>query len=125
MKHCKSKTKGGSPCRGYAIEGSEFCFTHDPTRAAERAAAHKRGGENRPRSTYGAPFPEGVNVKTGTGLLELLEHAIKDVWALESSIARARTLGYLAQVQRGVLDVNLEERVKRLEEQYAQSRKAN
>lgn len=114
--YCQAKTKRGKPCNAYAIEGSKFCFTHDPHRAAERAIAHKKGGENRSRATNAAPFPD-CNVKTAGGLLSLMEHVFKDTWTLETSVARSRTLGYLAQVQKGVLEVGeLEERVARLEE---------
>lgn len=114
--YCQATTKGGKPCSAYAIEGSQFCFTHDPTREAERAEAHKRGGESRPRPTNDAPFPN-VDVKTANGLLFMMEDLFKDTWTLETSVARSRTIGYLAQVQKGILEVGeLEDRVKRLEE---------
>lgn len=44
---CKAITRSGSPCRSYAILGSEYCFTHDPAKASERAAAHYKGGKAR------------------------------------------------------------------------------
>ena len=113
--HCQATTKNGTQCAGYAVNGSAYCFTHDPSRAAERAAAHKRGGQNRPRPTNDTPFPS-ADVKTSAGILQLMESVFKETWTLETSIARSRTLGYLAQVQRGVLETGLEERVKRLEE---------
>lgn len=115
MSRCKSKNKNGKACLGYAITGSQFCFTHDPTRAAERARAHKKGGTNRPRANE-IPFPENLNVKTGEGLLVLMEQVMRDTWGLENSVARSRTLGYLAQIQKGVLAVGeLEQRVAALE----------
>ncbi len=39
--------KAGQPCRGYAIEGSRYCFAHDPAKAAERAQARIKGGKAR------------------------------------------------------------------------------
>lgn len=118
--YCQAKTKNGKPCSAYAIEGSRFCFTHDPRRAAERAIAHKKGGENRSRAHNSAPFPS-ADVKTGSGLLALMEQVFKDTWTLDLSVARSRTLGYLAQVQKGVLEVGeLEQRIKRLEDLAAE-----
>lgn len=41
---------------------------------------------------------------------------MRDTWGLENSVARSRTLGYLAQIQKGVLAVGeLEQRVAALE----------
>lgn len=115
MNRCKAKTKNGKPCLGYAIEGSKFCFTHEPKRAAERAIAHRRGGEHHP-SQNDTPFPENINPRTAEGLLGLMEHVIRDTWGIESSLARSRTLGYLAQIQKGVLEIGeLEQRIAALE----------
>lgn len=114
---CKAKTQDGKPCGGYAIEDSDFCFTHDPSKEAERDEARSRGGENRPRAIHPMEYPADLDVKSAGGLLSLMEHAIKDTWTLETSVARGRTIGYLAQVQKGILEVGqLEDRVKKLEE---------
>jgi 5-methylcytosine-specific restriction endonuclease McrA len=114
---CKAKTLDGKRCGGYAIEDSDYCFTHDPTKEDEREEAHRRGGENRPRPIHAMEYPADLDVKSAAGLLSLMEHAIKDTWTLETSVARGRTIGYLAQVQKGILEVGqLEDRVNRLEE---------
>lgn len=116
MNRCQAITKKGISCGAYAVTGSAYCFTHEPSRARERAEAHKRGGRNRPRPTNETPFPETADVKTATGLLLLMEQLLKDTWTLESSLTRSRTLGYLAQVQKGVLEVGeLEQRVQAIE----------
>lgn len=125
---CQAKTKNGRRCGGFATEDSNFCFTHDPAREDERAEAHRRGGENRPRAIHPLAYPTDVDVKTAGGLLSLMEHTIKDTWTLETSVARGRTIGYLAQVQKGILEVGqLEDRVKKLEElaQHGQLGKTN
>ena len=36
------------------MEGSQFCFTHDPAKAAEREAASQRGGQTRAEQLSGA-----------------------------------------------------------------------
>ena len=52
MASCSGITRDGERCRGIAIEGSEYCYAHDPDRAEERRRnAHKggkRGGRGRP-----------------------------------------------------------------------------
>lgn len=44
---CRAITKNGLPCGGFAISGSEFCFTHDPHHANQREIAHYKGGQAR------------------------------------------------------------------------------
>ena len=44
---CRAITKNGLPCGGFAISGSEFCFTHDPHRANQREIARYKGGRAR------------------------------------------------------------------------------
>lgn len=114
---CKAKTASGLACQ--ANPGSSgYCWAHDPALAAKRAIAHKRGGENHPRLNA-KPFPE-CDVKTAAGLLSLMEHVIKETWEIENSVSRNRTLGYLGQVQKGVLEVGeLEERIAALEQTLA------
>lgn len=116
---CKAKTLSGAPCGGYAVEGSKFCFTHDPLRAAERAVAHRRGGNNHPHLTNETPFPE-CDVKTAAGLCRFLESLLKETWLIEQSLSRSRTLAYVAMVQKGVIEVGeLEARLQKLEEVVA------
>lgn len=33
--NCQAKTKSGAPCKGTALEGSDFCFAHQPRPAEE------------------------------------------------------------------------------------------
>jgi hypothetical protein len=46
-KHCAGVRKDGQPCQGPVLDGGDWCFAHDPKRAAERQAARQRGGHNR------------------------------------------------------------------------------
>jgi hypothetical protein len=49
---CTGITRAGERCKGIAIDGSDYCYAHDPDRAEERRRnAHKggkRGGRGRP-----------------------------------------------------------------------------
>lgn len=52
MAKCTGITRDGERCRGIALDGSDYCYAHDPDRAEERRRnAHKggkRGGRGRP-----------------------------------------------------------------------------
>lgn len=100
--HCRATTSKGKQCRGYPLTGSEYCFTHSPDHAEQRAAAQRRGGENHRRPTNPVPFPD-VDVASARGLKTFLEELIRDTWALPPSISRARTLAYLVRIQQDML----------------------
>lgn len=114
-RHCKATRKNGVACASYAVEGSAFCFWHCPDKARERKEARSRGG----RARHGrrlAGDHQGVKLESLADVVRLVEGAVKDVSALENSIARARCLGYLAGVAVKALQVaDLEERILRLE----------
>ncbi len=114
-RNCKAKTKAGSPCRMAPLRGSSWCWNHDPGRAGERHEARRRGGFNRRRPT-GNP-PAEVRLRDVAALQEILETGVRDTLALENSVARSRTLGYLVGQALRALEVGeLEERVTSLEE---------
>ena len=46
-KHCTFILESGHQCGGYIQGGSDRCFTHDPARASDRAAARSLGGINK------------------------------------------------------------------------------
>lgn len=114
---CKATTKSGQPCQAWAVEGSDYCFWHDPLRARERAEARKRGGKarhGRRIGTTGRPAP--VSVQTMAEVVSLLERTVNDALALENSLQRARTIATLANVVIKALEyATLEERVAALE----------
>ena len=39
---CQATTQDGAPCRAYAVEGSDYCFFHDPESAVESRAARSK-----------------------------------------------------------------------------------
>ena len=41
---CQQKNRYGKPCGAYAITKSAYCFGHDPSKAAFRLAAARKGG---------------------------------------------------------------------------------
>jgi hypothetical protein len=51
---CSGITQAGTACRGIPMDGSSYCYVHDPEYAEERrrhgARGGKRGGRGRPTS---------------------------------------------------------------------------
>ena len=114
MKKCKAKRANGRPCTANA-GASGYCFAHDPALGRKRASARKLGGHNRRRSANDSPFP-ACDVQSAIGLAAFCEAVMRETWTLEAGVQRARTLGYLAQVQKGILEIGeLETRVEAIE----------
>jgi len=91
---------------------------HDPDRVQERHEARARGGRARHGRKLGAGSQGTKRVQLGTlaDVVRLVERAVADLLTLENSIARARTLGYLAGIATKALQAaELEERIARLE----------
>ncbi len=90
---------------------------HSPEHAEEVAEARRLGGLRRrkERAVAGAYDFEGL--ETVGQIRRLIEVAALDTLALENSVARSRTLAYLAQVSINLLEKGeLEERLRALEE---------
>ena len=69
---CTALTKKGTRCPNAAAE-SGFCFTHDPTRAKERAEARKRGGRNKRIQKVADPLQIQVPVRDINCVYSILE----------------------------------------------------
>lgn len=96
---CQATTQDGTPCQAYAVAGSDYCFHHDPARAAERREARRRGGRARHGRHIGPVGPaEPVALDTMADVAALLKCTIDDTLKLENSLQRARTVGYLANL---------------------------
>ncbi len=101
-----------------ALQGQKRCFAHHPAKRQERAEARRRGGHNR-RRPKSAP-PQSLELSSVAEVRSLLETAARDTLVLENSVARNRTLAYLAGVVLKALEVGqLAERVAAMEESFA------
>jgi hypothetical protein len=64
---CTAITRGGTRCKGVAIDGSGYCYAHSPDHAAERRRAArkggKRGGRGRPVAELGALRVENAEIR--------------------------------------------------------------
>jgi hypothetical protein len=111
-KQCKARTRKGSRCPNAAGE-SGYCFTHDPNRKKERAAARKLGGLRRRRSGVSG---EPVEIKTPADVLKLINSVIADAMQLDNSPSRARVLLQAASAASSALEAGeLEERLEAVE----------
>lgn len=96
-KICKAITRSGQSCRAYALAGSDYCFRHDPTKAAERQQASAKGGYARHGRQIGNVGPaEPVTLTSVQDVVKLLESEVNAVLGLEVSLSRAQTIARLA-----------------------------
>ena len=112
---CQATTKAGDRCKAPALQGDTFCFHHSPDRAAERAAARRRGGLRLHHGDGGGERPD-VSIRDVRDIVRLLETAAGDVLARKPSVQRARALVYISTTALKALEAaNLEERITALE----------
>ncbi len=113
---CKGVKENGQTCRQAPLSDHDYCFWHSPEHKVEAAEARRLGGlrRRREKTLQGAYAFEGLN--SLDDIKRLLEIAIMDTLALENSVARSRTIAYLAQVGIKALEAGeYEERIRALE----------
>lgn len=114
---CSFVKENGEPCGAAPMRDGDYCFWHCPEHAADAAEASRLGGLRRrkERITTGVYDLEGFG--SVEGIRRFLEIAALDTVALDNSVARSRTMAYIAQVGLKVLQVGeLEKRVQALED---------
>jgi hypothetical protein len=117
LRTCSFIKESGERCRSAPLQEGEFCFWHSPDHAQEAAEARHLGGLRRRREKTVAGAYEFEGLGSVEDIRRLLEIAALDTLGLENSVARSRTLAYLAQVALKALEVcELEERVRALEQ---------
>lgn len=113
---CKGVKENGQACRQAPLSDHDYCFWHSPDHKVEAAEARRLGGlrRRREKTLQGAYAFEGLN--SLDDIKRLLEIAIMDSLGLENSVARSRTLAYLAQVGIRALEAGeYEQRIQALE----------
>ena len=117
---CSGVKGDGNPCQAHALRDAEFCFYHSPEHADEVAEARRLGGQRRRKERIVAEAYDFEGLATMDSLRRLIEVAALDTLGLENSVARARTLAYLAQVASRLIESNeLEARIEELERSVA------
>ena len=113
---CKYRKDDGQPCRAPPLQDSDFCLFHSPDHAKETAEARRLGGLRRRKEKTVAGAYDIEGLEDIPKIRRLLEIAVLDTLALENSVARSRTLAYLAQVALKTLEVGeFEARLEALE----------
>ena len=122
MAKCTAITRGGTRCKGTAIDVSGYCYVHHPKHAdARRRAAHKggkRGGRGRPVSELGNLRNENADIRRRLLEGELAPNVA--AVAVQSINTDIRAVGAALKARE---QEELVERLETLEEQL-QSKKA-
>ena len=118
MKHrgCMGFKANGQPCHAPKLQEGDYCLMHSPEHAEEMAEARRLGGLRRRREVAVSGAFDFVGLETVADIRRLLEVAVLDTLGMENSIARNRTLAYLATTAIKLLEVGeLEQRLESLE----------
>jgi hypothetical protein len=112
---CKASKRAGSRCEAAALDGSDYCFFHDPSRAAERREAQALGGQRNRMKTLDAAIPD-VKFESTAEVVALLSDTINQVRKGDIDPRIGNTVGYLANLLIKALEQNeLETRIDKLE----------
>lgn len=113
---CQGKKDDGEPCRTAPLRDEGFCLWHSPDHTEEAAEARRLGGLRRRRERTVADAYDFHGLGDVTEIRRLLEIATSDTLSLENSVARSRTLAYLAQVALKALEISeFADRIRALE----------
>lgn len=116
MPGCSGTKDNGQPCRAPKLRDSDYCLMHSPEHAEEMAEARRLGGLRRRREVAVSGAYEFVGLQTVADIRRILEIGVLDTLGLENSIARSRTLAYLAMAAIKLLEVGeFEQRLATLE----------
>jgi len=114
---CSARNERGEPCRQAPLRDSDYCFWHSPDHAVEATEARRLGGLRRRREHAVAGVYDVEGLTSVDHVRRILEVALLDTLGLDNSVARSRTLAYLAVVALKALDAGqTEERLSALEE---------
>lgn len=115
MTVCIADKADGRPCQAHALDGEDFCFTHHPDRAGERAKARKAGGQARTAIRLPAG-PPARSLQTADDVRALLSDVISNVIRGEMDGRTANTIGFLAGVTLKAIQISeVEQRLRRIE----------
>ena len=115
-RHCQHRMEDGSLCRAAPLRDSDFCLFHSPEHEAEVSEARRLGGLRRRREVAVAGAYDFAGLGSVDDIRRLLEVAVLDTLSLDNSLARSRTLAYLAQTALKALQLgDVEERLASLE----------
>ena len=113
---CKQRTEDDRPCGSPPLREGDYCLWHDPDHQDEVAESRRLGGQRRRRERILSGAYDFDGLDSISKIRRLVEVAVMDTLGLENSIARARTLAYLAQSAARLLEEGeMEERLAAVE----------
>ena len=113
---CAAVHADGRPCGAGPQLERDFCFVHDPERAAEVTEARRLGGLRRRREVTVATAYDLEGLDHTDGIRRVLDIAVTDSLSLDNGIDRNRTLIAAAATATRLLAVgDLEARLEALE----------
>jgi len=116
-RQCAFILRSGETCRMHPLQNSEFCWAHSAERKKEVQEARRLGGLRRKRESTISTAYQFESLSSVDSIRRIVLIAVLDALSMENSMARARTLAYLAQVALHMLEVgDIEQRVSALEE---------
>jgi len=95
MNQCQFIKSDGTRCEANSVNGSEYCFSHNPDFKDAKLAAVIRGGLNRKHyEAYGEP----IVIEKPEDIKKLLAETINGVWTGKIPANQpANTIGFLAR----------------------------
>ena len=120
-KSCQAKTSKGQPCKSLAMNGSRYCFFHDPKKKAKRKTAQSKGGKNALARRRPEPLDlPDVSLKSAHDVLDLMSDTISKLRRREMDRAVCSTIGYLCQVVlKSIEQSEFEDRLDKIERELA------
>jgi len=111
-KQCQTIKRNGESCHAAAGENG-FCFMHDSTRGAEKAAARRKGGLQRLTPSVADKSLVPAQVRSIESVLSVLDYALQETLSLSNGIQRGRLIvslahGYIEALKTGELEQRLE-----------------
>ncbi len=111
-KQCQTIKRNGEPCQA-AAGASGFCFMHDLSRGAEKAAARRKGGLQRLSPSVADKSLVPAQVRSIESVLFVLDYALQETLVLSNGIQRGRLIvslahGYIEALKTGELEQRLD-----------------
>lgn len=91
---CNYKKDDDSACKANAVNGSKFCFFHNPANDGERKSAQSNGGKGN-KIVVKSPL-EPVQLKGAKDVVSLLEDTINRVRSGELDVKVGNCIGVLS-----------------------------
>ena len=110
---CEFIKPSGQRCEAKSMTGSLYCWWHNDEVTAQRLDAQRRGGLARHGSTG---LLGNYEIRSPMDILQVLQDCLNEVYSIESSASKGKTIAYIAQVLlRGFEVVDLDNRLSSLE----------